>query len=217
MSPGPERVSEDHAPSGELTGDDVSIDTAIVPALPDLAVPEGMWASIAVFDAAVDRWVERWRSPRLDPIAYGLSSAADHSLLWHVIGATRAARTGSTATLVRMAAVLGAESALTNGPVKTLFRRIRPERDLTVRLPYGLRTPITSSFPSGHATAAFTAASLLAQGRRGGSLWYGLAAAVAMTRVYVRLHHASDIVAGAALGLAFGHLARRIAPLPRSS
>ena len=52
------------------------------------------------------------------------------------------------------------------------------------------------SFPSGHATAAFCAATLLG----GGVGWYTLAAAVAATRVYVRLHHASDVVAGAAFG-----------------
>jgi membrane-associated phospholipid phosphatase len=32
--------------------------------------------------------------------------------------------------------------------------------------------------------------------------------------VYVRLHHTSDVVAGAALGLAFGLVARRFAPAP---
>ena len=55
---------------------------------------------------------------------------------------------------------------------------------------------MTSSFPSGHATAAFCAATLLG----GGAGWYALAAAVAATRVYVRLHHASDVLAGAAFG-----------------
>jgi membrane-associated phospholipid phosphatase len=38
----------------------------------------------------------------------------------------------------------------------------------------------------------------------GGPGWYTLAAAVASTRVYVRLHHASDVAAGAAFGLVLG-------------
>jgi len=202
----PEAASPEPVPLQPPPGDDASPG-------PHLPQPAAKWAGVAAFDAAVDRWVDRIRSPRLDPIAYGLSSAADHSLIWHFFGAARAARTGSVASLVRMGTVLGVESALTNGPVKYLFRRIRPDRDRSVPLPYGLRTPITSSFPSGHATAAFTAASLLAQGRRGGGIWYVLAAAVALTRVYVRLHHASDIVAGAALGLAFGQVARRLVPV----
>ena len=77
---------------------------------------------------------------------------------------------------------------------------MRPVDYAEVEFRYGLRRPITISFPSGHATAAFCAATLLG----GGAGWYALAAAVAATRVYVRLHHASDVVAGAAFGLVLG-------------
>jgi membrane-associated phospholipid phosphatase len=74
-----------------------------------------------------------------------------------------------------------------------------------------MRVPITSSFPSGHATAAFTAAVFLSDDDRAlAPLWFGLAAAVAFSRVYVRMHHASDTVAGAAIGLALGTGLRRI-------
>jgi membrane-associated phospholipid phosphatase len=47
-----------------------------------------------------------------------------------------------------------------------------------------------------------------------GPPWYLLAGLVGFSRVYVRLHHTSDVVAGAALGLVFGALARRLAPPP---
>jgi len=36
---------------------------------------------------------------------------------------------------------------------------------------------------------------------------------VAASRVYVRMHHASDVIAGAALGVALGVVARRVLPL----
>jgi undecaprenyl-diphosphatase len=157
-------------------------------------------AFVARFDAAVDTAVERVRSPALDRVVYPLSSAADHSILWHAIGAARAIRRGGDLRqAARFSAALGVESALTNGPIKAAFGRIRPYDLAEVDYQYGLRRPITSSFPSGHATAAFCAARLL-----GGGPWYVLAAAVAGTRVYVRLHHASDVCAGAVLGLALG-------------
>jgi undecaprenyl-diphosphatase len=85
-----------------------------------------------------------------------------------------------------------------------LFERVRPVEFAELEFPHGLRKPVTSSFPSGHATAAFCAASLLG----GGPAWYAAATLVASTRVYVRLHHASDVVAGAAFGLALGALMR---------
>lgn len=160
----------------------------------------GLAAAIAKLDAAVDTAVERVRSPALDRIVYPLSSAADHSILWHAAGAARAlARGGDVRWAARFAAAMGAESALTNGVVKTAFRRVRPLPYEHVEFRYGLHRPITSSFPSGHATAAFCAARLL-----GGGPWYAVAAAVAVTRVYVRLHHLSDVAAGAALGIALG-------------
>ena len=155
---------------------------------------------VDAFDATVERAVDRVRSPQLDAIAYRLSSAADHSLLWQACGiAQTLVRGDDPRRAVRFALAIGAESALTNGALKLVFRRMRPRDYSEIEFPHGLRRPITTSFPSGHATAAFTAATLL-----GGGPWYALAAAVAATRVYVRLHHASDVAAGAALGLALG-------------
>lgn len=165
-----------------------------------------MPSAIAQFDAAVDGAMNRVRGPAVDSFVYRLSSAADHSLLWQTCGAAVAlARGGDTQFAVRFAAAMGAESLLTNGVVKTMFRRVRPARYDDIEFHHGLHRPITTSFPSGHATAAFCAATLLG----GGPGWYSLAAGVAATRVYVRLHHASDVAAGAAFGLALGFAARR--------
>ena len=167
----------------------------------------GRW--IRSFDDTVDRWVERSRDPRLDPLFYGLSSAADHALLWIGLGALRAARRGDPALALRFAAALGVESALTNGPVKLAFRRIRPPSAPPGPLPYGMHRPRTSAFPSGHATSAFMAATLLSEGSSTSAYWE-LAVLVAASRVYVRMHHASDAVAGTLLGLAFGQIAKRV-------
>ena len=165
-----------------------------------------MRAEIIRWDLAIDRAVDRVRGPFLDGIAYRLSSAADHSLLWDFCAtATAIARDDDLGFAVRFVGAMGLESLLTNGVVKTAFRRVRPAAYEDIVFSYGLRRPITTSFPSGHATAAFCAARLLG----GGAGWYSLAAAVASTRVYVRLHHTSDVVAGAAFGLVLGSALRR--------
>jgi undecaprenyl-diphosphatase len=173
-----------------------------------------MFSRVHALDLRVDAWVERVRGPRLDPVFYGLSSAADHGLLWLLVGAGRAARRGDPAVALRMGAALGVESLLTNGPIKLMFRRVRPDDDHPPEgpLPYGMHRPLTSSFPSGHAASAFTAATLLAGGPAT-PLWFALAAAVASSRVYTQMHHTSDIVAGAALGVALGLVARRLVPI----
>src|SRR3954453_13175015 len=167
-----------------------------------------MHPTIDRFDAAVERTVETVRSPRLDAVMYPLSSSADHSLLWFIVGTGLSVKNGDLRFAARFAAAMGLESALTNGPIKSMFRRARPVVELVEGpLPYGMRRPITSSFPSGHATAAFTAAVLLSDRRRGP--WYALAAVVATSRVYVRMHHTSDIAVGATVGVALGHALKR--------
>ena len=65
------------------------------------------------------------------------------------------------------------------------------------------------SFPSGHATAAFAGAEVFADSRPAGewqwrALAYTLAAATAYARVHDNMHWTSDVVAGAALGIATG-------------
>jgi len=41
-------------------------------------------------------------------------------------------------------------------------------------------------------------------------LWFGLASVVGLSRAYVRIHHASDVIGGAAVGLVLGRIAVRI-------
>ena len=170
------------------------------------------------FDELVDVLVEPLRTPALDKIFYPLSSAADHSILWHVLGLTRALRVGNPAIARRLTQAMALESALTNGVIKSFFGRERPEDDraeVDEPLPYGMRRPITSAFPSGHATAAFTAATLLGRGTRLAPAYYSLAALVSFSRVYTRMHHASDVIGGAVLGLGFGQVIARVRPLER--
>jgi undecaprenyl-diphosphatase len=172
--------------------------------------------AVRAFDEAVEGWLDHLRHPALDRCMYTLSSAADHSLLWFGIGGVRALRRADLRFATKFAIAMGIESGLTNGLVKSAFRRVRPEPESDEGpLPYGMRRPITSSFPSGHATAAFTAATILAHTGHGDAFWYALATVVASSRVYVRMHHASDVVAGAALGVMLGRVARHWFTRPR--
>ena len=63
------------------------------------------------------------------------------------------------------------------------------------------------SLPSGHATAAFATATMMAQYHpREAALWYAGAAAIGYSRVALRRHHWYDVVAGAALGYGVARL-----------
>jgi undecaprenyl-diphosphatase len=162
------------------------------------------------FDAWFDHALDHIRgNPVADKLFYGASAVGDWGLLWHVIGATRALLDPrQRAAAVRLSTTLAVESLLVNQGVKRLLPRHRPVFE-GVR-PHGLRTPLTTSFPSGHASAAFCAAALLSDGSPATApLWYGLATIVAVSRPYVRIHHASDMVAGAAVGYTIGRVVRK--------
>ena len=162
------------------------------------------------FDDAVDRAFDKVRgNPVADRVFYGASAVGDFSLLWQ-IASVATALTGREKEAVRLSAALGVESALINLGVKSLFRRTRPAR--VPHAVHGLRTPKSSSFPSGHATSGFMAATLLATGRSRPTkvLWFALAAVVASSRVHVKIHHGSDVAAGAVIGVGLGRLVRKI-------
>ena len=178
---------------------------------PTVPIPE----TVDRLDAAVDDWFEKHLRgrPAVDRLMYTASALGDHGLIWLGLAAVQALRRPAEwqRSLLRAAAGLGLESAVVNGPVKWLFRRTRPVHQ-GVR-PLRLRTPLTSSFPSGHATAAFFGAALLRDGDPLWPLYNGAAVIVAASRVHVKIHHASDVIAGVALGAALGELARRLVPV----
>jgi undecaprenyl-diphosphatase len=167
---------------------------------------------VDAFDERADHVLERLRGhPIADRAFTAASHLGDWSLVWHLCGAARALTGGDRwhQALV-LSAALGAESLIVNQGVKRLFRRQRPTESGDARYP--VRRPSTSSFPSGHASAAAFAATLLVgwDGPWSIPLWVGLAAIVGTSRAYVRIHHASDVIGGYATGLALGLAARAI-------
>lgn len=170
--------------------------------------------AVDVFDQRVDKSFDVLRGRRwADRLFYGASELGDHGLIWLMLGAARGLRSEHDwHAAVRVGVGIGVESALVNLGIKSLFKRKRPAWEL--ERPMQIRRPLTSSFPSGHATSAFTAAGLLSDRDRLKPIYYGIAVVVASSRVYVKIHHASDVVAGVAVGILLGKIGRRLSPLP---
>jgi undecaprenyl-diphosphatase len=177
-------------------------------------LPPEWRARIDAFDTAVETALDRVRgNPIVDRTFYAATELGDWSLIWHMIGAARGLTSDQRADeAFRLSAVLGAETVLVNGIIKSFFNRTRP--DWEQHRAFRIRKPRSSSFPSGHASAAFTAAAVLSEDDPLWPLYYGVAVVVATSRVYVKIHHASDVVAGAALGMLLGRAARRAWPKP---
>jgi undecaprenyl-diphosphatase len=167
---------------------------------------------VHAFDEWTDRLLEQLRGrPVADRLFSTASHVGDFSMIWHGIGLVRGVAKGRPDQVVLLAVMLGTESLIVNQGVKRLFRRERPTQTGDERLQ--VRRPRTSSFPSGHASSAAFAAMVLSgwDGPKLGMVWWKVAAIVGISRAYVRIHHGSDVAAGALVGSVLGLVGRRIA------
>ena len=175
-------------------------------------IPEGTSAAVEAFDEAVEQLFDRLRgNPVADRVFYTASELGNFSILWHALAWAGATSKRGRRRALRVSVALAVESALVNGPIKSAFNRSRPliEHDH----PHRLRQPLTSSFPSGHASAAVVAAALLSESRSRRWPFWAAASVVAASRVHVRIHHASDVVVGALAGAVIVRLFKKIWPL----
>jgi len=160
-------------------------------------------------DAHVAALAARLKMPALDlivgiinPIGSGITLlvvCAVLALLTGCLGRTRLCEAA------RLAALAFAYAGLLEFTLKHLVGRPRPDAALaaTAALLGPSWTHDVDSFPSGHATSVFAVAAVFgAYYPRLRLPLYGLAAAIALGRVYLERHYISDVVAGAAIGMA---------------
>lgn len=166
----------------------------------------------AAVDASIYARIGATQTPRLDAAMIGLSRAADHGKLWFGAAAALAIGGGSPGRLAARDGLraLTLASASANLIGKPLTRRVRPiQIDLGVEEGRRGRVPRSSSFPSGHTASAFAFASA-AGGDDPRALvpLLALACAVGYSRVHTGVHYPTDVIAGAAIGLAAAKFVR---------
>jgi membrane-associated phospholipid phosphatase len=104
-----------------------------------------------------------------------------------------------------------AAALVVEGPVKMYFRRQRPFIDIVRAIIVG-KKPGNWSFPSGHASAAFGGAFIVAKYVP----WlrpivYPIAALVAYSRIYLGAHYPFDVLTGSAIGVTLAAITDRLA------
>ncbi len=132
----------------------------------------------------------------------GLGMTGEWGAVWIAIAIAAALVDGERrARWLRTAPVAPAAVGL-NFLVKVAVRRERPRLR---RLPPLASAPSQLSFPSAHATASLAAATAMGRVSPGSRVpIYALAGAICLTRPYLGMHYPSDVLAGAALGIAIG-------------
>ncbi len=166
-----------------------------------------MWRSVEILDRRLMSRSFRARSSTLDRVLVAVTGAANYSRLWLLCAGAlwlfggRAGRRAASRGLVAIAIA----AAVANGPVKLLVRRRRP---FSASHPTLIRTPRSTSFPSGHSAAAFAFTSAAcAELPVLTPVLVPLAGAVAYSRVHAGVHYPSDVAVGIGIGIGSGLLA----------
>ncbi len=166
-----------------------------------------MWRRVQHLDRRLMRRSFGARSPALDRAVIAITRAANYSRLWLAIAGALAVFDGARGRRAagRGLIAIAIAAAVANGPAKLLARRRRPSSRSHPAL---IRTPRSTSFPSGHSAAAFAfATGACAELPALAPALVPLAGSVAYSRVHTGVHYPSDVAAGVGIGIGSGLLA----------
>ena len=153
---------------------------------------------------------ENFRSDFLDTVMPMITSLGDKGWFWIcaacimiIIPKTR--KIGIAAGIALIFSLL-----VTNMTLKPLVERIRPY-DINTAVELLIRPPSDYSFPSGHTSASFAAASaMFFLNKKIGIPALILAVVIGLTRLYLYVHYPTDVLGGAAVGFIAGYAAAKI-------
>ncbi len=160
--------------------------------------------------AVLDFIQEHFRSTFFDFVMPAVSSLANGGIFWIALSVVLLLfrRTRKYGLTMALALIFGA--LVCNVILKPAVARIRPY-DLVGDIQLLIPRVSDFSFPSGHTTSSFAAASALIFSKaRGRFAALALAVLIAFSRLYLYVHYPTDVLAGILIGLCAGAAAWKI-------
>ncbi|MCI8284491.1 MAG: phosphatase PAP2 family protein [Firmicutes bacterium] len=140
-----------------------------------------------------------------------ITSLGDGGRIWIIISLILIIPNKTRRYGMQMAIALIIGTLICNITLKPIVARIRPF-DLAGTIPL-INPPSDFSFPSGHTTSSFAAATALMFGSKLNAYNCAsliLAFLIAFSRLYVYVHYPSDVLAGILIGVLSGYLSNLI-------
>ncbi|MGL5380307.1 phosphatase PAP2 family protein [Clostridium sp.] len=160
------------------------------------------------FDIRILMWIREYLDCKaLDNIMKLVSTLGNAGAIWIFIGIVLLFSKRYRGVGITLLLALLITSILGEGIIKNIIQRVRPfvsNPDIKLII----EAPNSYSFPSGHTASSFAAANVLAKYFKDKKyLFYGFAALMAFSRLYLFVHYPSDIIGGIILGLIGGRIA----------
>ncbi len=157
-------------------------------------------------------WFESLHNPVLNPIMYAITSLGNAGIFWIILAVAmlficpqKYRKIGMTMGIALILSLI-----FCNGIMKNMWARVRPFNvDNTFENLYGIFGTIHDwSFPSGHTSASFAAATAIFMWRKKeGTAALVLAALISVSRLYLTVHYPTDVLTSLVLGTLYGIVA----------
>lgn len=164
------------------------------------------------FEFMILDFLQKIRFPILDKLMVMISSLSNGGFIWIILAIFLLAKKDKKKTGFILALALILDLFVTNILLKNITASLRPfqyRNDIELLI----KKPLDYSFPSGHAAASFTGASLLYL--RGEKKlfkpFFILALLTGFSRLYLYVHFPSDVIAGIIVGILLSNLSNYLA------
>ncbi|MBQ7900860.1 MAG: phosphatase PAP2 family protein [Clostridia bacterium] len=133
-----------------------------------------------------------------------ITHLGDYGILWVVLCIALLCRKETRKCGIALAVAMAAGLIICNIVLKNLVARTRPF--IQGAVPILINPPMGHSFPSGHTTNSFIAATVISMNyKKYSTAAFALAALISFSRIYLYVHYPSDVIAGAVLGAVIGY------------
>lgn len=160
------------------------------------------------WDLAVLDWIaQHVQSDLMDQIMPLISWMGNRGMIWILLALILLCLPKERSHGLQILLSLGFSGIFCNLLLKNLVGRVRPF-ELVSGIQLLIQAPHDYSFPSGHTSAAFAAATVMFLNRSNLKYYLlGFAILMGLSRLYLYVHFCSDILGGVVTGIAAGFLA----------
>lgn len=161
---------------------------------------------ISKIDGGVFRFMEQISCVALDWIMRLITYTGNAGMVWIILGLVLCFRKKTRKMGLCVILALAATSIVNNNILKEIFDRTRPFiADLNIELI--IKAPSSSSFPSGHTSSSFTAATaIFLFDKKKGIFAYIYAFLMGFSRIYLHVHYFTDVLGGIVVGIVMAKL-----------